>query len=105
VERLIEANEARFRQVNEAISRGQWPGEGDEAVGFRCECGNLGCNGIVELTFPDYQRVRDHPRRFIVLPGHQREEVERVVETRSGYLVIEKTDDAGEPPEATDPRS
>jgi hypothetical protein len=104
VERRIAANQARFRQVNEAISRGQWPGEGEDAVGFRCECAILGCNDVVELSLADYEQIRAHPRRFFVLPGHEREEFEKIVERRSGYLVVEKTDDAGELAEATDPR-
>jgi hypothetical protein len=104
VEQRIAANEARFREVNEAISRGQWPGEGEAAVGFRCECAALGCNRVVELTFPDYERVRAHPRRFVVFPDHHREEIEKVVETRPGYLVVEKIDEAGKWAEETDPR-
>ncbi|HWF26106.1 MAG TPA: hypothetical protein VG275_11695 [Solirubrobacteraceae bacterium] len=104
VERRIAANQARFRHVNEAISRGQWPGEGEQAVGFRCECAILGCNDVVELSLPDYERIRAHPRRFVVRPGHERAEIEKIVETRSGYLVVEKTEDAGEFAEATDPR-
>jgi hypothetical protein len=103
VERRIAANEARFREVNEAISRGQWPGDA-EAVGFRCECALLGCNRVVELTFPEYEHVRAHSRRFVIVPGHEQLEVERVVETRSGYAVVEKLDEAGHCAEKTDPR-
>jgi hypothetical protein len=103
LERRIAANEARFRQVNEAISRGQWPGD-SEAIGFRCECALLGCNRLVELTSSEYERVRANSRRFVVIPGHQHDDVETVVETHSGYLVVEKTDEAGVIAEATDPR-
>jgi hypothetical protein len=105
VERRFASNEARFREVNEAISRGQWPGEGGALVGFRCECAALGCNRLIELPPQDYERVRAYPRRFIVLPGHERAEVETVVERRTGYLVVEKSDGAGELAEQTDPRS
>jgi hypothetical protein len=105
VERRIAWNEARFREVNEAISRGQWPGEGDAAVGFRCECAALGCNRVIELTSPEYERVRTHPRRFVVVPGHEREEVETVVETGPSYVVVEKIDEAGDLAAATDPRA
>ncbi|HEY5317847.1 MAG TPA: hypothetical protein VIJ20_07695 [Solirubrobacteraceae bacterium] len=104
VERRIAANQARFRQVNEAIARGQWPGEGADAVGFRCECALLGCNRLIELTPPEYERVRTHPRRFVVLPGHERDTVETVIEKRSDYFVVEKTDEAGQLADATDPR-
>ena len=103
-ERRIAGNEARFREVNEALSRGQWPGEGDAASGFRCECAALGCNRLVELTLTEYERVRSHPRHFVVLPGHHREDVEKVVETQPGYFIVEKVDDAGELEEETDPR-
>jgi hypothetical protein len=104
-EKRIASNEDRFREVNEAISRGQWPGEGDAVVGFRCECASLGCNRVIELRLDEYERVREHPRRFVIFPGHEREEVERIVATRPGYVVVEKTDAAGERAERTDPRS
>ena len=97
-------NEAIFRQINEGIERGQWPGEEDSPVGFRCECARLGCNEVVELSIRAYEGVRRNSRRFIVRPGHERLDVEVVVETRPGYLVVEKLDQAGDEAEATDPR-
>jgi hypothetical protein len=98
------ANESVFREVNESIERGQWPGEEDAPVGFRCECARLGCNDLVELSVREYERVRADPRRFIVLPGHERLDAETVVETRPGYVVVEKLEDAGEKAEEMDPR-
>jgi hypothetical protein len=53
----------------------------------------------------DYQRVRANPRWFMVVPGHQHPELEVVVETQPGYLVVEKVDQAGAKAEETDPRS
>ncbi|MBV8431205.1 MAG: hypothetical protein JO244_08590 [Solirubrobacterales bacterium] len=105
VQERLGANEAVFREINEGIERGQWPGEEDSPVSFRCECARLGCNELVELNLREYQDVRSNPRRFIVLPGHERLDVEVVVERRSGYLVVEKLDQAGEKAEETDPRS
>jgi hypothetical protein len=102
-ERLA-ANESVFREVNEGIERGQWPGEEQALVSFRCECAQLGCTELVELSVDDYHRVRSNPRRFIVLPGHERAAVEIVVERRPGYLVVEKVDQAGEKAKETDPR-
>lgn len=99
------ANEAVFREINEGIERGQWPGEEDSPVSFRCECARLGCNDLIELSPRIYEEVRSNPRRFIVLPGHERLEVEIVVERRGGYLVVEKLDQAGERAVETDPRS
>jgi hypothetical protein len=98
------ANEAVFRKINEGIERGQWPGEEDAPVGFRCECARLGCTELLELTMREYERVREDARRFIVLPGHERLEAEVVLETRPGYLVVQKLDQAGETAIETDPR-
>jgi hypothetical protein len=99
------ANEAVFRQINEGIQRGQWPGEEDAPVSFRCECARLGCNDMIELSVNEYEAVRANPRRFVVLRGHQQPEAERVIETRAGYLVVEKRAQAGITAEETDPRS
>ena len=98
------ANESVFRQINEGIERGQWPGEEDAPVSFRCECARLGCNELLELTVREYERVRLNPRRFIVVPGHERPEVEVVIETRPGHLIVEKQDQAGEVAAESDPR-
>ena len=99
------ANESVFREINEGIERGQWPGEEESPVTFRCECARLGCNELVELSVREYEGVRSNPRRFIVLPGHERLEVEIVVERRSGYFVVEKLDQAGERAVESDPRA
>jgi hypothetical protein len=98
------ANEAVFRKINEGIERGQWPGEEDAPIGFRCECARLGCTELIELTVREYERVREDARRFIVLPGHERLEAEVVVQSRPGYLVVQKLDQAGETASETDPR-
>ena len=101
----VAANEAAFRELNEAIEKGQWPGEEDSPVGFRCECARLGCDQVIELTVDEYERVRAHPRRFALVPGHEVQQQESVVESRPGYVVVEKRDLAGAAAEATDPRS
>jgi hypothetical protein len=103
-QRRAAANEATIRDVNEGIERGQWPGEEDTPVGFRCECARLGCNQLVELTVREYEEIRANPRRFVVVPGHEFDEVETVVESRGGYVIVEKQDQAAEVAEQHDPR-
>jgi hypothetical protein len=93
--RRAAANEATIRDVNEGIERGQWPGEEDAPVGFRCECARLGCNQLIELTVREYEEIRAHPRRFIVASGHELSDFETVVEARPGYVIVEKQDQAG----------
>lgn len=100
----IAANEAAFREVNEGIARGHYPGEDDAPRGFRCECARLGCNTIVELTARDYQEIRTHPRYFVLAPGHELPDVEHVVETGAAYVVVEKLGQAGRLAEESDPR-
>jgi hypothetical protein len=105
VQERLGANEAVFREINEGIERGQWPGEEESPVSFRCECARLGCNELVELSIREYEGIRSNPRRFMVLPGHERLDVEIVVERRPGYFVVEKLDQAGERAVETDPRA
>lgn len=104
-QRRLASNEAVFREVNEGIERGQWPGDEEKPVGFRCECARLGCNLLVEMTLPEYEQVRADPRHFLMIPGHELPEVESVVRREQSYVVVEKRDEAGEHAEAVDPRS
>lgn len=101
----LSANEVIFREVNEGIQRGQWPGEPTAPVGFRCECARLGCNELLELTLPEYEQIRADPRRFVMIDGHEMPDVETVVQTLRAYVIVEKRDAAGERAEAADPRS
>jgi hypothetical protein len=93
-------NQATFREVNEDIKE-----RTNRPVAFRCECATLGCNALLELSRAEYERVRAHPRRFVIAPGHEEPQAEKVVERRERYLVVEKVDEAGELAERTDPRS
>jgi hypothetical protein len=105
VQERLSANESVFREINEGIERGQWPGEEDSPISFRCECARLGCNELIELSVREYEHVRSNPRRFIVLPGHERLDIEIVVERHHGYLVVEKLDRAGDQAADLDPRA
>jgi len=102
-ERLA-ANEDTFREINEGIARGQWPGERERMVSFRCECARLGCNLLIELGLSDYEEVRQNSRRFIVAPGHELPGVETIVDRSENYVVVEKRGVAGEEAENLDPR-
>lgn len=98
----IARNESRRREVNEAIEDGR--SERSGAVGFVCECGQLGCTTIIELDLDGYETVRAHARRFIVAEGHEQPAAEVVVERGDGHLVVQKRGDAGRVAEAHDPR-
>jgi hypothetical protein len=104
VQRRVAENESAFREVNEAIERGLWPGEEDALVAFRCECASLDCAQLLELTVQEYERVRAESRRFLLVRGHELPDVETVVEIHTRYVVVEKRAVAGEHAEAIDPR-
>jgi hypothetical protein len=104
-QRRVARNEAIFRDVNEAISGGRWPGDEDALIAFRCECGRLGCNRMLRLAAGDYERIRANPRRFLVALEHDIPEAETVVEAHEHYLVLEKRDEAARVAEESDPRS
>jgi hypothetical protein len=97
-------NEALFREVNEEVARLEQRLEGGEPL-FVCECADETCVERVSVPLDAYEELRSHPRRFVLKPGHQQDDVERVVETTNGYVVVEKTADAGAVAERTDPRS
>lgn len=105
LQRRLAINEATFRDVNEAIAKGRWPSADDVVGVFRCECAQLGCTRLIELKTADYERVRAHPRRFILAPGHEVPGAETVVESHGSYIVIEKEDEGGRLAQALDPRA
>jgi hypothetical protein len=105
LQRRVASNETMFRDVNEAVRSGRWPGEEGAPVAYRCECARLGCSRLIELQSADYERIRKHARRFLIAPGHAVPGAEVVVETHANYVVVEKLDEAGEVAEATDPRA
>ncbi len=98
-------NEAVFRDVNEAIRSGRWPGEDQAHGAFRCECAQLGCNELIDLSVDEYERVRSNANLFVLAPGHQRPDIEAVLEDHGRYLVVEKRGEGRRVAERTDPRS
>ena len=98
----IAMNEATFRKVNEGMEVGQDP---SGMLTFVCECGRLGCNKLIQLTRAEYEAVRQNPRLFAILDGHEILEAEAIVERHDRYLVVEKAGDPeAEIVEHTDPR-
>jgi hypothetical protein len=97
-------NEAYFRALNEQIVR-DVGGDPNARHGFLCECGDEHCIDAVSLTAAEYERVRADPMHFVIAPGHELPEVERVVDRNERYHVIEKVGAAASVAEETDPRS
>jgi hypothetical protein len=57
---------------------------------FVCECSDPVCVEKLRLTRTEYGEVRIHPTRFFLVPGHEEDLVDRIVETRSSFTIVEK---------------
>ena len=100
-ERRLAQNEALFREVNERLREvSELSGTAEGGLDVVCECADEDCVERIGISLADYVRLRAHPRRFLVVPGHELE-IERVVEERRGYRIVEKEGEAGSVAEAT----
>jgi hypothetical protein len=93
-----------FRRVNEQLKAAEEPLGPEERLQFFCECGDPTCADFVFMSAAEYEEVRSDPRRFIVLPGHEELWVERILDRRNGYLLVEKEGPTAAMAESTDPR-
>jgi hypothetical protein len=97
-EERVARNELAFRQANESL-RTIFEDATEEAEGsypFLCECGDRRCTDVVPVSLQVYARIREHPARFLILPGHKQLESERVVEEGDKYEIVEKSGVAGD---------
>jgi hypothetical protein len=85
-------NEALLRELNERIEEvgKRLRTEDDQPLDFRCECGNSSCDAFVSMTETEYEHVRLDNDRFAVVPGHEDEQIERVVERAERYVIVDK---------------
>ena len=95
----LAANQSRFRRSNERLQRAAYAHrfEAADRVPFLCECADPGCFEAVMLSMEEYERVRKHPSRFVLVAGHEDAEAahERIIEAEEGYAVVEKVGVAG----------
>ena len=99
-------NEALFRDVNERVKEIDEAHHvaTDERWEFLCECALADCLERISLDKEEYETVRSNPVRFVVAPGHEMPDIEHVVRSGEGYVVVEKDADRNVA-RATDPRS
>jgi hypothetical protein len=98
-------NEATFRNANERLEEKAEELElGERLTPFLCECEDEHCTEVLLLRRSDYEDVRAHPRRFIVVPGHQ-EDDDQLIRGETDLAVIEKHGEEGRLVEQQDPRA
>jgi hypothetical protein len=78
-----------IREVNDRVteaSRSLSVGSG-ELLELVCECSRPTCGDIVALTRTEYERVRLHRGRYVVVPGHE-EQHEPAFFSCARYVVV-----------------
>jgi hypothetical protein len=85
----LATTESIFRNVNERIAESAQRFDADEAE-FVCECADGSCTHRLETPLDDYERVRSEPTHFLLAPGHENEEIEKVVQRRRRFQVVDK---------------
>jgi hypothetical protein len=98
-------NESLFREVNDRIAELNQTFQIEGRSEFLCECSREECRQPIEISIGEYEAVRRTPTRFLVIPGHEDDRVERVVERSERYIVVEKIGEAADEAEDLDPRS
>ena len=81
--------EALFRDVNERIAESAERFDADE-TDFVCECADPNCTHRVSASLAEYEEVRDAPTTFLLVPGHEQRDIERVVADRGHFRIVEK---------------
>ena len=93
-EARIARTESLFRNVNERIAESAQRIESEDAA-FVCECHDADCTEQVQAPLGVYEDVRSDGTQFLLVPGHEDERVERVVEERPRYSIVRKLDRIG----------
>jgi hypothetical protein len=104
-ERQVRAanNELVFRAVNEQIVKMTDRFRAQLAeIDIVCECADTACVGAIRIDAGEFAEVERVDGTFLVLPGHEDESVEQIVERRERYVVVWKAivgaDGDGAPP-------
>lgn len=105
-ERRVGINETLFREVNERVSElEEGFGAPSGPLSLVCECGDVECGERIALTREEYESVRAHGDRFVIVPGHDVSSVESVTRTTERFQVVEKTPGAAQLAREFDPRA
>lgn len=94
----IARNDAIFRNANERISQAAEAEEIEEPVPYVCECADPHCHEMVRMTVREYREIRQEPRTFWNVPGHEASSQgwAQVIEDRDRYVIVVKIGPAGE---------
>jgi hypothetical protein len=98
-------NEVFFRQHNERVQAAlenlrdgarqdgehrHYTDHDDLLIHFFCECSDENCHQRIRLSSSEYRSIHAKRNRFVLVPGHEVLDIERVVTKNSNYEVVEK---------------
>ena len=99
------ATQSAFRDVNEQLeAKADELGFGARPTPYLCECEDERCTDVMGLTRAEYEDVRAHPRRFVLVSGHQQSDA-RLVQEALRFTVVEKIGEEGKLVTARNPRA
>ena len=81
--------EALFRDVNERIAESARRFDA-ASTQFVCECADPSCVHRVDATLAEYEEVRADGATFMLAPGHDHSDIERIVEINGRFHIVEK---------------
>src|SRR5205807_7976952 len=81
-EKRVGLNEAVFREVNERIENLAETFGVDSELDLVCECGDASCVERISMSHAAYEQLRSDARQFAVYPGHEKPDVEEVLDRR-----------------------
>jgi hypothetical protein len=105
-EERLARNELLFRDLNEQVEFVATPLDADEGTfEFFCECPDVDCTLRLPITLAAYENVRSDPTLFVVALGHDRPEIEDVLDRTDAYQIVRKRGGAARLAVTDDPRS
>lgn len=69
----------------------------DLLLHFMCECSDENCKIRIPMRLSEYEKIHVRRDTFIVLPDHQVDPIESVVEETPAYTIVKKNNPTPEP--------
>jgi len=104
-------NEMIFRRLNEKVGIGldtldahhiedgnpELVRSDDPLLHFMCECSDEDCDARIAMKLSVYKKIHLNRGFFIIMPNHQVEAIEKVIQSEPNYSVVEKNNYTTEP--------
>ena len=81
--------EQTFRDANRTIVEVATELDAGGRVPFICECSDPTCRAIIRMPWVEFDALHRHGNLFVVAPGHELLEVERLIAETAHYNVVE----------------